>query len=180
MIEAAADLIADKSFADLSIEEITTKARVAKGTFYVHFKRKEDIFSALIAADFTDLNFSASHQQDLYSKISEFLKASAAVIEKHTLSVAQKWLRGAVDPLHGDSYGMQKWIYDTSTIEAWIQQEKDVGNWQKAISPKECAQMICASYYGMLTAWCLSSGEIDFMTQMDRYCQNELKSLLDG
>ncbi|MDD8049541.1 MAG: TetR/AcrR family transcriptional regulator [Thomasclavelia sp.] len=43
LLDAAADLFADKSIHDISITEIVKKAGVAKGTFYLYFKDKYEL-----------------------------------------------------------------------------------------------------------------------------------------
>lgn len=42
-MRAALELFADKGVERTSVDEITASAAVAKGTFYVHFSRKEDV-----------------------------------------------------------------------------------------------------------------------------------------
>lgn len=43
LVDAALALFDDKGVEATSVDEITTAARVAKGTFYVHFQRKQDV-----------------------------------------------------------------------------------------------------------------------------------------
>ena len=43
LVEAALGLFADKGVEATSVDEITAAAAVAKGTFYVHFQRKQDV-----------------------------------------------------------------------------------------------------------------------------------------
>jgi AcrR family transcriptional regulator len=47
LIRAAQQLFLKQGFGPTTIEEITTGAQVAKGTFYLYFKSKEDVRSAL-------------------------------------------------------------------------------------------------------------------------------------
>ncbi len=47
LITAAQHLFLEQGFGPTSIEQITTAAQVAKGTFYLYFKSKEDVRSAL-------------------------------------------------------------------------------------------------------------------------------------
>lgn len=46
-MDAALQLFLDKGIAPTTIEQITEGARVAKGTFYLHFSSKEDVLMAL-------------------------------------------------------------------------------------------------------------------------------------
>ena len=43
LINAARTLLKEKGLSAINVEEITKTAGVAKGTFYVYFKKKEDI-----------------------------------------------------------------------------------------------------------------------------------------
>jgi AcrR family transcriptional regulator len=43
LVEAATALFAEKGVEATSVDEITAAASVAKGTFYVHFQRKQDV-----------------------------------------------------------------------------------------------------------------------------------------
>lgn len=47
LITAAQRLFLEQGFGPTTIEEITTAAQVAKGTFYLYFKSKQDVRSAL-------------------------------------------------------------------------------------------------------------------------------------
>ena len=43
IFKTAVSLITEKGYDNVSVNEICTTAGVAKGTFYVHYKSKEDI-----------------------------------------------------------------------------------------------------------------------------------------
>jgi AcrR family transcriptional regulator len=47
LMDAAMTLFIEKGVAPTTIEQITEGARVAKGTFYLHFNSKEDVLAAL-------------------------------------------------------------------------------------------------------------------------------------
>lgn len=48
ILEAAARLLRQKSFKDLSMEELAEEAGVAKGTLYLYFRSKGDIYLPLL------------------------------------------------------------------------------------------------------------------------------------
>jgi len=45
IIEAFLALLKEKDFSDISIIDITSKAQVARPTFYLHYKQKEDVLT---------------------------------------------------------------------------------------------------------------------------------------
>ena len=48
LLQAAEDVFGEKGYHDASVVEVTMRAGVAQGTFYVYFKGKKDIFTQLI------------------------------------------------------------------------------------------------------------------------------------
>ncbi len=51
VFETAIELIKEKGYNNVTISQICEKARVAKGTFYVHYKSKEDIIKESYYSD---------------------------------------------------------------------------------------------------------------------------------
>lgn len=51
IFETAVSLIKEKGYGSITISEICTVAGVAKGSFYVHYKSKEDIVRESYYAD---------------------------------------------------------------------------------------------------------------------------------
>ena len=52
LINAVKKLSETKEYHEMSIDEITQTAGVAKGTFYTYFKRREDIISVIAYENF--------------------------------------------------------------------------------------------------------------------------------
>ncbi len=48
MLDAAAHVFARRGYAGTSVDRILERARLSKGTFYWHFKSKEELFLALV------------------------------------------------------------------------------------------------------------------------------------
>ena len=59
LISAGLELIKEKGFDAINVEDITKKAGVAKGTFYLYFKDKYDIRNKLASSKTQDLFFAA-------------------------------------------------------------------------------------------------------------------------
>jgi len=51
VLEAARRIFARLGYADTNVEEIAKEAGMAKGTIYLYFKSKEEIFAAVLASD---------------------------------------------------------------------------------------------------------------------------------
>ena len=73
IVQAVKELMEEKSVEEMNIEEITTRAGVAKGSFYTHFKRKEDVVSEIALLEYDVVKNIVIHSsQDVYSQLSEF------------------------------------------------------------------------------------------------------------
>jgi AcrR family transcriptional regulator len=83
LINAAATLFAEKSYDDVSIEEITNRAGKAKGTFYVYFENKGDIILELfmkIDAYYVKVSKSLTTYQTSLEKLKVFTEKQLAYI----------------------------------------------------------------------------------------------------
>jgi len=76
LLEAAYNLFIEKGIANTAIDEIVKKAGVAKGTFYLYFKDKEDILEKLIlrkSAEIVKKALLEVQKRDFPSPVDKFL-----------------------------------------------------------------------------------------------------------
>lgn len=66
LLEAATTIFAEKGYKNASVDEIVEKAETAKGTFYYHFKSKEDLFLSLIDTGIDKLSEKMMIEADKY------------------------------------------------------------------------------------------------------------------
>ncbi len=62
LIQTALELILEKGYENVSIQEITDRADLGRGTFYIHFKDKEEVVWAAIHDSILELE-QAAHRQ---------------------------------------------------------------------------------------------------------------------
>ena len=80
ILEAARLLLVERDFSDIVLDDVAKKAGVAKGTLFLHFKNKEELFSAAFAdlAESLELELAALAKTGLKGK--EMLTAAAKVV----------------------------------------------------------------------------------------------------
>jgi AcrR family transcriptional regulator len=83
ILVAARRLLIERDFPDIVLDDVAKSAGVAKGTLFLHFKNKEELFSAAFAdmADSLGLEFEALAKTELKGK--EMLAAAAKVLLNH-------------------------------------------------------------------------------------------------
>jgi TetR/AcrR family fatty acid metabolism transcriptional regulator len=55
ILSAAGKLFSDKSFHEVLLDEVAAEAKVGKGTLYIYFKSKEDLYSSLVLEGFSGI-----------------------------------------------------------------------------------------------------------------------------
>src|SRR4051812_3903388 len=55
IIDAAAELFASRPFHEVRLDDVAEAASVGKGTLYIYFKNKDDLYGSLILEGFTKL-----------------------------------------------------------------------------------------------------------------------------
>jgi AcrR family transcriptional regulator len=68
LLDAALQIVVDKGAPALTVDEVTSRAQVAKGTFYLYFRSKEQIISALQERFAADL---VAQQRQLLDELPE-------------------------------------------------------------------------------------------------------------
>ena len=77
ILKAAIDLFSKKGFDNISVESITRRAKIAKGTFYNFFEKKEDVLLY-----FLDREYSKSEEE-----IERKLNSHQSFIDQVELSI---------------------------------------------------------------------------------------------
>ena len=181
LIDAVKKLSETKAYNEMSIDDITRTAGVAKGTFYTYFKRREDIIS-VIAYEALDqaLKGASDENADIVERIARFLNDSAIIIEDNTLQVAQQWYRSVASPLDGDTLGMDKLSYDRGFIESCLQNAADNGDLQANTPVSSLSLQIVSAYYGAVALWCMSDGKIAHTEIIKDFCKDSLSKIINA
>lgn len=174
ILDAMRKLLNEKSADSINIEDITTAANVAKGTFYTYFKRKEDAISAIAMEQYNIVRSeSLNTASSAYSGVSMYLRRSAEIIEQNTLQVAQQWMKSVSAPLENENMGMDKYNFDSESIMNIL--SKFIEEAPAEVLTRE----IMASYYGAVVVWCITRGEIGLSDSIESYCENGLRASLE-
>lgn len=181
IVEAVKSLLEEKSADAINIEDITTKAGVAKGSFYTYFKRKEDVISEVAFAEYEVLKeLLTNSAEGAYEQICFYLKKSVEIIEDNSLQVAQQWMKSVVAPLEEEKAGTIKFKYDSDNIVEILKKAVESGE-LKADAPVETiGEIIINTYYGAVATWCITKGaEGKLITSIDGFCADALKAILE-
>lgn len=181
LINAVKKLSETKAYHEMSIDDITQTAGVAKGTFYTYFRRREDIISVIAYENLDKILKKASNEKtDALEKIAQFLNDSAFTIEDISLQIAQQWYRSVTSPIDGDTLGMDKLSYDKSFIERCLQSAVDNGTLQSDTPISSISLQIVSAYYGAVALWCMSDGKIEQTKIIKDFCKDSLPKIINA
>lgn len=76
LLEAALALFVEKGFAATRVEEVAARAGVSKGTLFLYFPSKEELFKAVVREN------AGRHLDDAFREVAEFRGASAELLRQ--------------------------------------------------------------------------------------------------
>ena len=90
LLEAAYDLFLERGAAKTSVEDITSRAKVAKGTFYLYFQDKGAVMQALLGRVSYQLLSDACEAVEKQTELENFPDKMVAVID-HIIETLRKY-----------------------------------------------------------------------------------------
>jgi len=184
VFETAIELIKEKGYNNVTISHICEKAGVAKGTFYVHYKSKDDIV-----------------KESYYSEMGEFVlnQYQSLISEHRNMSIKDKIEKFLIAELmftNHVGYTMTCRAYVTNLTECISESSKHFekrkfmkdlkmlileGIDQKVFETDQTGEEIFfyleSFVRGLMASWCFSNAEFDIVKDGEKYINKILKRL---
>ncbi|MBQ4479356.1 MAG: TetR/AcrR family transcriptional regulator, partial [Victivallales bacterium] len=158
------------------------EAGVAVGSFYVYFKRKEDIVEVLGDYDFYRLAeiVNGMPGTGILERLAYYCREFMKGIEEYGLEITRQWIRNNVAPQrmsHHDE-DITKYAFDVRALQSILREGVKQGL-LKAETPVEgLALFINCELYGLMLAWCMSDGAVVGSRQTGAFIANGLAKVL--
>ncbi|MGW6207253.1 TetR/AcrR family transcriptional regulator [Streptomyces sp. NPDC055089] len=177
--EAALELFTQKGYDQTTVEEITERADVARGTFFNHFQRKEDIIGewserrqarlregldseGLESSEGSDIRLTLSHCMSILARIT---LASPA----QTKALLTAWVRAGA-PLEEEPH-------TAHMFSRFIEAGRENGEIPQDVDPELAGHLLRDVYLGALFRWARKPvGEGDLEAELQAACA----TLIDG
>ena len=176
----ACSLIERNGFANVSVEDITHACGVAKGTFYVYFKRKEDIIFECCKEWFSDVDRRArEHKGTIVEKLAFYFKGFMEGVTCGGVELCRQWVREVINP--SDSPGEMcggKYAYDLKHLTDFLNDAVKDGALKRNTPVETLVHLFMSELYGMMTCWCMSDTKFDPGKWVGRFAKLQLPSLL--
>ena len=149
LITAGLELIKESGFDAINVEDITKKAGVAKGTFYIYFKRKEDIVLDISRVPFGEIaeELTCMENMELIEKLTYYFRRFMECVESCGINVCRQWTKDVLDPNNvPKNKDGQKWLYDVEMLKNILENAdgvpRDIGEELAARLGAECVIVI--------------------------------------
>ena len=181
LLDTTENLLRTKGLSALSVDEITKEAGVAKGTFYIYFKRKEDIISEYSRYPFKEIADELKNKQDtnLIDRLTHYFYRFMECVEFHGINICREWIKDVIDPNNiNNSQDGQKWVYDFEMLKEILENAVQNNELKKDTPIELLTHLIISQLYGMMTCWCMSNGKFEPLDWSDKFCKIQLNSIL--
>ena len=170
LLEAATRVFASKGYRSASISDIIAEAGVARGTFYLYFKSKEQVFLAIVkafydhvrgaladAAPTPELPDAGGPQAFLHASFRQWLGFFAA---NRTLTAVMLKEASAIDPRFNKGLADLRHLA-VSHFSARIQHLQSLGFVRPSVSPAFVAHLQLGVFEELLNAFVIQDPDAD-------------------
>ena len=180
LLDSAKKLVTEKGLVNTSIEEIAKASGVSTGTFYTHFKRKEDVIFELSYEMYEEITKQAlAHEGDFITRLTFFMGNFSGYIEKSSLKLCQEWVRNTVDPDLLDVPVEDTKLYlDIKSMRQFFNDGIARGELKDDTPVEILAHTIIDILYGQMLCWDMSGGAYSFEARTREFCEHFLPSLV--
>ena len=180
LIDSVKELLKAKSFDEINVVTITQHAGVAKGTFYVYFKRKEDILYEIGFKQFDELyDRFVNSKKDFMSNLEDYVSTFILGFEQYGINVCRGWISDVLNPNSGKTGVKEnKFLNDIEILKRILTHSIEKGYLKKETPVETLTNIIVVELYGMATAWCMTNAEFVPSEWCKRFCDTQLKVIL--
>ena len=150
ILEAANILIKEKGLEGISVSDITSKAGVAKGSFYIYFKKKEDILSEIACQGLEELYeyiINEAETKDVIPLVNEYMHKFIEGITVYGMPIARSWLKIGMDD-------EERCYYNENMLNKFFDVYKRRGL-IKDLNLDKLVEQILYILFGDLVLWCM-------------------------
>lgn len=168
----AVELMEQKGFQNITVEEICKKAGVSVGTFYNCFKSKNDIIDVVfkVADDFFRevVEEKLKKEKNIHDKIVEYFRCYAEYNNDRGIEFI-KQLYNVQNNLF-----VTKGRYMQAVLDAIIDEGQKSGQISGDMSPPEIVEYLFIAVRGVIYNWCLHDGKFN----LSEFTANYVKRLV--
>lgn len=165
IFDAAFELFVEKGFAATTVEEIATRADVAKGTVFNYFPRKTSFLAALaedwtarIEEDLGPVHGWAGSTRDKLARVFRVLAdlgARSPDLARLAFVESLRYMHAVVEERMAEEEPVQRFQAMTCAL---IRQGQEAGEIRTDLQPEEAAALVESAFHRTLANWLVTGG----------------------
>lgn len=184
LFETAIGLIKEKGYDSVTISEICEKAGVAKGTFYVHYKSKEDIIKESYYSDMSQFVLkqyqkliSKDKNMNIKNKIQAFLLSEIMFSDYvgYTMT-CRAYVTNLTECISEDSRHFERRGF-TEKLNMLILEGIEQNIFETDQTAEEIFLYLESFIRGLMASWCFSNAQFDIVKKGKKYICEILRKL---
>lgn len=177
---AALNVINDKGYNNVNIEDITSEANVAKGTFYTHFESKEAI--VLYTFEQSDEIYARAYEKvagrDFLYMITQFVRISYTEYEKRGKGIIKAIIANYFSFPENSVYGEQRRLYQC--LSHIMESGKLEGVLDANIPTSQYVVTMVSTMIGVEVMWCFDREGQSLAHMMENAVTVTAKGMMQG
>jgi AcrR family transcriptional regulator len=164
IFDTALDLLVKEGYDRVTVDEICAAAGVSKGTFYHHFKSKDQaILEEFLKIDryYQEILPDILRLEDIYARMTEFTRLALAYMERQGKNLMKVAYYSQISPDRKSSpvASPDRALY--SIVSGLIRDAQERGEVRKDLDSMEVAETLIRAIRGIVYDWCLQDGGFD-------------------
>ncbi len=165
LIECARKLFSEKGFYNITVDDIIKEADSSKGSFYTHFKTKEDLIIHMLPI--VDEAYIAFSKMDIkpensIDKIYMFIRYAFKLIEKEIgLEFISAIYSAQIKDFKTDRFLISSERTYNQLLEKFIKEGQAIKEIKQELAPQHIATILTSCIRGVILDWCLYKGKFD-------------------
>jgi len=171
ILKAGEEIISKKGFSNATVEEITKRAKVGKGTFYLYFKNKDDLFYSIIKEGLNalviEIRKTIEKIDDFFEKLKKGIEMYLAYHQKNyflfkILLQEKPFLKNKNFVNFWDDF-FNRWDFIKKGIKEQIKKKKIVKN----IQPDDFLYSLLGILHGNIHRWLVQGRKYPLVEKKD-------------
>lgn len=172
LLQASLELFREKSFNEVTVDEIIEKANSSKGAFYTHFKTKHDIFLErfeLLDNHYLDKIISnMSNEASCKDKLRTFFRAQSSYMEKNIgVDIIRTIYEAELNTDKDSAFVQDRLMY--KFLMNLFKEGQDKGEFRTDITTKEMLNISNRMIFGFYYDWSIRDGDFSLVEEQDTY-----------
>ena len=182
ILSSAKKLIEANGYDSVSVDQIVADCGIAKGTFYHHFKTKDDIITEICGTLYEDLRLQAEQYQNLswLKQLQSFITLWHREVSAFNLHIARQMLKLYTAPVDLGKYGgnVSQMELGIQILQEYLEHAVEAGELQKETPVDTIAKTLMFAMQGSTIYHCKHETDFDVLAWCETFQQEVLRPLL--